>query len=176
MPAAANPAPSGFMSWPGQMADAICAGRCRRSSLWNSRKTLRLAVSYVTGVTRGKSDRIGVDPFEEPRLVAGVTFDSTFMMPSVKNLLHANISPSKGAWVGAGAGITGLSFVYTIRQHDAFVALALENKDDDTNRHLYEALQHREEEIEGAFGGATRLGHKREPRVRWVRKTFATGG
>ena len=103
-------------------------------------------------------------------------FEGLLEQAKTKNLLHANISPSKGAWVGAGAGIAGLSFVYNIRQHDAFVALALENKDEDTNRRLYEALQQRKEEIEGAFGGQLDWDTREGRRVRWVRKTFATGG
>ena len=36
-----------------------------------------------------------------------------------KTLLHANVSPSKYKWMGAGAGITGFSFLYAVGEHNA---------------------------------------------------------
>ena len=38
-----------------------------------------------------------------------------------KTNLHANISPSRDNWIGTGAGMSGLTFSYVIRQNDSGV-------------------------------------------------------
>ena len=73
-----------------------------------------------------------------------------------RTLLHANISPSKDTWVAAGAGKTGLTFVYVVAMRGARVELYIDSEDGDKNQQYFEALFLRKDMIEAAFGGSPR--------------------
>lgn len=66
--------------------------------------------------------------------------------------LHANISPGTDHWVSAGAGMTGISFTYVIRQRDARVEFYIDRGDAAENERLLGLLQRRQEKIEAVFG------------------------
>lgn len=72
-----------------------------------------------------------------------------------KTKLHANISPSRGNWIGTGAGKSGLGFNYAIRQHDAQAELYIDRgKDaDEENKIIFDTLAASRDNIEGSFGG-----------------------
>jgi hypothetical protein len=72
-----------------------------------------------------------------------------------KTKLHANISPSRGNWIGTGAGKSGLGFNYAIRQHDAQAELYIDRgKDaDEENKAIFDTLAASRDEIENSFGG-----------------------
>ena len=93
-----------------------------------------------------------------------------------KTQLHANISPSKHGWVGAGAGIAGVGFNYVVRQRDARVELYIDTLDSDENQRIFKALFLKKERIEGAFGSPLDWDTKEGRRACRIQKTFATGG
>ncbi|CCF82303.1 DUF4268 domain-containing protein [Nitrolancea hollandica] len=66
--------------------------------------------------------------------------------------LHGNVSASTDFWIGAGAGRSGLSYIYSIRQHDARVELYINQGDAESNRVLFEALEAHKNPIDAAFG------------------------
>jgi hypothetical protein len=68
--------------------------------------------------------------------------------------LHSNISPTGYHWIGAGAGLSGLSYNYLIRQHGASVELYIGRKDSGANKRMFDALYSHKLEIERAFGGS----------------------
>ncbi|NLG50994.1 MAG: DUF4268 domain-containing protein [Chloroflexi bacterium] len=87
-----------------------------------------------------------------------------------KTKLHANISPSRYSWISTGAGKSGLSFSYVVRQHDAQVELYIDRgKDADReNKAIFDELAKAKAEIEAAFGGPLeweRLDGKRACRI-----------
>jgi len=90
--------------------------------------------------------------------------------------LHANISPSRDSWVGAGAGISGLSYNYVIRQHDANVELYIDRgKDSETeNKRIFDQIEKSRETVEKAFGEPIlweRLDGKRACRIKYESET-----
>ncbi len=72
-----------------------------------------------------------------------------------KTKLHANISPSRGNWIGTGAGKSGLAFNYAIRQHDAQAELYIDRgKDtDEETKAIFDTLAASKDGVESSFGG-----------------------
>lgn len=68
--------------------------------------------------------------------------------------LHANVSPSYTSYVSAGAGLSGLVWVYTTRQHDGRVELFINRGKDseEETRRIFTSLQAEQRSIEEAFG------------------------
>ena len=90
--------------------------------------------------------------------------------------LHANISPSKGAWVGANAGIAGVTFYYVVLKNKARVELYIDTPDRDENKRIFEELFRERVEIEGTFGAPLEWDTKQGRRAFRIEKTYATGG
>ena len=90
--------------------------------------------------------------------------------------LHANISPSKDTWVAAGAGKTGLTFAYVVGMWGARVELYIDSQDGDNNQQYFEALFHKRDTIEGAFGSPLDWQPLEGRRACRIKKTYATGG
>lgn len=66
--------------------------------------------------------------------------------------LHARISPSRDSWVNAGAGTSGIHWVYKVRKHETSVELSISQRDPQANLAVFDALASHREEIESAFG------------------------
>ncbi len=103
-------------------------------------------------------------------------FEGLLEHARTKNPLHANISPSTSSWVAAGAGTTGVSFNYAVRQRDARVELYIDTPDRDRNQRIFEALSLKKEMIEEVFGFPLVWDTKEGRRACRIEKTFATGG
>lgn len=92
--------------------------------------------------------------------------------------LHANISPSRYNWLGTSAGISGLGFNYTVRQHDAGVELYID-RDKETgtqNEYIFDELAASREPIEGTFGEALDWQRLEDSRACRVKKHINLGG
>ena len=89
---------------------------------------------------------------------------------------HANISPRKGRYAPAGAGISGVYFVYFAGQHDARIELYINTKDRERNQGILNALLLQRETIEGAFGSPLEWQPLEGRRACRIKKTFTTGG
>jgi hypothetical protein len=63
------------------------------------------------------------------------------------------VSPSPDTWISAGAGYSGVHYIYETRQHDGGAYLYLEHSSADRNRRTFDALSAHRDEIEAAFGG-----------------------
>ena len=86
--------------------------------------------------------------------------------------LHANISPSKDNWISTGAGKSGLSINYVMRQHDVRVELYIDRGKDfvTENKAIFDALAGSKESIEEVFGAPLewqRLDGKRSSRIKY---------
>ena len=103
-------------------------------------------------------------------------FEGLLKHAKSRTQLHANISPSKHNWVGAGAGIAGVGFNYVVRQRDARAELYIDTGDGDDNQRIFEALSLKKEKIEGAFGFPLEWDTKEGRRACRIQKTYATGG
>src|SRR5215208_5803269 len=68
--------------------------------------------------------------------------------------LHSSISPSRYNWIGTSAGISGLGFNYSVRQHDAGVELYIDRGKETSaeNERIFDQLLAARESIEEVFG------------------------
>lgn len=68
--------------------------------------------------------------------------------------LHANISPSKENWIGAGAGKSGLSYQYVIGKNWGGIELYIDKGKGaaEVNDQIYSTLHAKKDEIESEFG------------------------
>lgn len=95
-----------------------------------------------------------------------------------KTSLHANVSPGEYHWVGAGSGISGLTFNYVIRQDEGTVELYIDKGADEreANKRIFDWFLNRKQQIEDVFGGELswqRLDERRSCRISY---TTALGG
>lgn len=69
--------------------------------------------------------------------------------------LHAAISPCDQNWVGAGAGLSGLAYNYTITQHGAMIELYIDRGKgaESENKQIFDHFYAAKTEVEGAFDG-----------------------
>jgi hypothetical protein len=92
-------------------------------------------------------------------------------------LLHAGRAPVKEAWIGTGAGRTGLAFNYVIWMEDeAGVELYIDTGDREENKLLFDGLAENRLEIEGEFGEPLEWERLDEKRASRVRHTIRRGG
>ena len=66
--------------------------------------------------------------------------------------LHALRSPSKQYWLDAGAGKSGLSFIYLLRNHDAQVDLYIDRGEREANKRIFDQFSADRGRIDAAFG------------------------
>ncbi len=93
-----------------------------------------------------------------------------------KTRLHAGISPSRSSYISTGAGISGLTFAYVIRQHDCQAELYVDRGEAQENKAIFDKFAACKSEIEESFGEPLiweRLDGKRACRIS---KRIETGG
>ena len=84
--------------------------------------------------------------------------------------LHANVSPSKGGWIAAGAGIGGVVYSYVANQHVMRVELYIDTSDEAKNLAIFDRLHQHAEAIEEEVGHGLswqRLEGKQACRIAW---------
>jgi len=71
-----------------------------------------------------------------------------------RSSLFAAISPGHSSWIATGAGMSGLSYNYAIRQHEAFIEFYIDRgkESGQENRQLLEILKRHKVQIEDTFG------------------------
>lgn len=132
--------------------------------------------SMAKEVKRKPAPKTAKKPMSAPELLRYRFFEGLLEHAKSRTQRHANISPSKRTWVAAGAGKSGLSFVYLVGVRDARVELYIGTRDGDRNQRYFEALFGKKGAIEEAFGAPLdwqALPHRRACRIK---KTYTTGG
>jgi hypothetical protein len=95
-------------------------------------------------------------------------WESLLARAVAKTSLHANISAGDYGGVGAGSGVRGLAFNYSIRQEKGMAELYIDRGDEQINKRIFDSLHDRRADIELAFGGELswlRLDDKRASRI-----------
>lgn len=105
-------------------------------------------------------------------------WDSLLSRAKTKTKLHANISPGKYGWVGAGAGKTGLGFNYVIFQHEAQVELYIDRgkEGEAENKAIFDQLAKSKSAIEAVFGSPLNWERLDSRRASRIGKRLSTGG
>ena len=95
-----------------------------------------------------------------------------------KSKLYENISPGTGSWIATGAGISGLSFVFVILQHEASVELYIDRGKElgGENKAIFDQLFSKKEDVEDVFGDDIEWQRLEEKRACRIRKKKHIGG
>lgn len=83
--------------------------------------------------------------------------------------LYQNISPSAYNWIGAGSGIRGVGFNFSISKTYARAELYIDTGEQNANKIIFDTLFSQRADIENVYGGALeweRLDEKRASRVK----------
>jgi len=96
----------------------------------------------------------------------------------LKTKLHANISPNQSSWSGAGSGMTGLSYNYSIRKHEGGVELHIDlgKEAEDKTKAAFDALAKSKKSVEKVFGEPLEWQQVEGRRACRIRKMILTGG
>lgn len=65
---------------------------------------------------------------------------------------HSGVSAGTDSWLGAGSGLSGVHFTYTVRQHDSAVQVLIEGPDAEMNLRVFDQLAAERPNIEADFG------------------------
>ena len=92
--------------------------------------------------------------------------------------LHAAVSPSQQNWISAGAGMSGLSWAYVVRQHDARVELYIDRGKDQgaENKAIFDSLFRSRDQVEAEFGEPLEWERLETKRACRIKKTIEVGG
>ena len=93
-----------------------------------------------------------------------------------KTKLHANLSPGKENYIEIGTGKNGLSFCYSIRQHDSDVEFYIDRGTEKENRQIFDMLAESKKDIEAAFGEPLEWERLEGKRTCYIYKWFSSGG
>lgn len=90
--------------------------------------------------------------------------------------LHGAISPQPESWVGAGAGMSGLSWNYSLRRNDTRVELYIDRGDEEENGGIFDRLVGHRNEVEDEFGEALNWDRLEQRRACRISKRLHNGG
>ena len=90
--------------------------------------------------------------------------------------LHANVSPTKHQWLGAGTGTAGITFNYVVLRGKTRVELYIDTPDGAENRRIFQELLLKKEKIETTVGFPLDWDTKEGRRSCRIHKTYANGG
>ena len=95
-----------------------------------------------------------------------------------KTDLHAGVSPNDGGWIAAGAGTSGLGYVYVVGKHDSNVQLYIDRGKDseEETRAMFDSLKVNQQEIERLFGEPLSWEPLEGKRAKRIAKYFELGG
>jgi hypothetical protein len=95
-----------------------------------------------------------------------------------KTKLHSTISPGKYAWIGTGAGKSGMSFNYVVWEHESSVELYIDRgkESEAENKAIFDKLASKKAQIEKAFGASLEWERLDTRRASRIRKTLTDGG
>jgi hypothetical protein len=95
-----------------------------------------------------------------------------------KTKLHANISPSSGSSISAGAGKYGISYLYTVTKHGGTAELLIDRGlgSDADNKLIFDQIKAHQSEIEQEFGAHLDWYQREGVKMCRIRYAVETGG
>jgi hypothetical protein len=90
--------------------------------------------------------------------------------------LFTNISPGRYSYISAGAGRSGLSFLYNIRKHDAMIQFYIDRGKVEENKGIFDRLDATKSTIVQDFGESLEWEHPEGKRAYGITKTITLGG
>ena len=128
------------------------------------------AEEYMIGIAEKTQDDIANKTELKSRHIIRKKFWAEILQTmNSKNKLFQNISPSKYHWIGAGSGVSGISFNLVASKKYGRAELYIDKGNKEENKGIYDALYKLKDGIEKTFGGELvweRLDTKRASRIK----------
>lgn len=132
---------------------------------------LREAEEYAIGIAEKTQEDIQNQEQLKSRHVIRLDFWKELLADmNTQTNLFQNISPGRYNWIGAGSGIRGVAFNFSISKNYVRCELYIDRGDEAENLFVFEQLHHRSQEIEQSFGDPLiwqRLESKRACRIKY---------
>ena len=105
-------------------------------------------------------------------------WESFLNQARTKTPIYSSISAKEYHWIGTSAGISGIGYNCSLRQHDVSVEIYIDRGKDsqDENEYIYEQLLHYKDQIEEKFGEPLEWQRLEGKQACRIRKTITLGG
>lgn len=130
---------------------------------------MRDAEEYVVRMAEKTKDDLETQGLARRHGVRLEFWEQLIQEMNTRTKLYQNISPSKYNWIGAGSGVRGVGFNFTVTKTFGRAELYIDRGDKTENESIFDQLFARKETLEQDFGGALtweRLDEKRACRVK----------
>jgi hypothetical protein len=134
------------------------------------------AEAYQIKVREQSEERREAQRGEERHKLREQFWSELLSKAKARTALHAGLSPGRDTWIAAGAGRTGLSFVYRVRKHDCEVAFAIERRSAEENRAIFMQLHAAREAIESQYGSSLEWDQEDDRGSYHIRDVSTVGG
>lgn len=84
---------------------------------------------------------------------------------NTKSSLYQNINPSGDYWKGAGSGISGIQYIFTISKQCEMIELYISTSRKENNKLIYDELFKTKDQIENKFNGILEWERKNDTKV-----------
>lgn len=81
---------------------------------------------------------------------------------------HSAISPGRYSYISAGAGRSGLSYLYNVRVSNGYVSLYIDSGNQDANYAIFDALLEQRDVIDAEFGEGLEWERAETVRASWI--------
>lgn len=114
---------------------------------------IKEAEDFVISMANKSREEVGNIEINKERHNDRLKFWSTFLKEVNKvTSLYQNNNPSTGNWIGAGSGISSLSFNSVATRNYIRIELYINKGDKESNKAVFDTLYQRKDEIEKVFG------------------------
>jgi hypothetical protein len=124
---------------------------------WAKQRALTIALQHPHRAAEQRTGQAAEEPSEKGERYATRKrfWEALLSRPKCQGTRHADIAPGVYSWIGAGSGVRGLPFTYSIGKADGRVELYIDRGagKQAENKDIFDRLHKHKAEIEQAFGG-----------------------
>jgi hypothetical protein len=132
---------------------------------------IKEAEEFVISMANKSRDEVGTQELVKERHIVRRKFWTTYI-PEINKVssLYQNVNPGKENWIGAGSGISGVTYNSTVTGDYIRIELNVWGKSQEENKTIFDALYSKKLSIEQAFGDAMiweRLDNNKASRIKY---------
>lgn len=137
---------------------------------------MKTAEEYTIRIAeKTQEEIINQEELKERHIIRQDFWAKLLKIANEKFTLFQNINPTKYSWIGAGSGIRGVGFNFSISKNYGRAEIYIDRGDFGENKIVFDYLYERKEKIEKDFGGSfvwERLDDKRASRIKYENPNF----
>ena len=128
------------------------------------------AEDYMIGMAeKAQDDIVSQTELKHRHIIRKEFYGKLIQLINTKSKLFLNISPSKYNWIGAGSGVRGVGFNFSVSKSYGRAEIYIDRGEKEENKFVFDFLHGIKEEIESKFKGKLvweRLDEKRASRIK----------